>query len=168
MQRTTLRYVVVAALAAMTLAACSSSSKPSSATTPTAPATTPATTSAAPTTTSAGTTTSQPTVATATTKVGVTLVDSGGKTLYTSSGDTTPGASSCTGGCATIWPPLTVTGTPTYAAGLTASKFTTITRSDGTKQLAYNGKPLYTFASDAAPGDTTGQGVGGFAVATAS
>jgi predicted lipoprotein with Yx(FWY)xxD motif len=89
-------------------------------------------------------------------------------TLYTSSGDKTPGASSCTGGCATIWPPLAVTGTPTYAAGLTASKFTTITRSDGTKQLAYNGKPLYTFASDSAPGETTGQGVGGFAVATAS
>jgi predicted lipoprotein with Yx(FWY)xxD motif len=107
-------------------------------------------------------------VSTATTKLGKVLVDSAGKTLYTSSGDTTPGSSSCTGGCATIWPPLAVTGTATYAAGLTASKFTTITRSDGTKQVAYNGKPLYTFASDSAPGDTTGQGVGGFVVATAN
>jgi predicted lipoprotein with Yx(FWY)xxD motif len=60
-----------------------------------------------------------------------------------------------------------VTGPSTYAAGLTASKFTTITRSHGTKQLAYNGKPLYTFASDSAPGDTTGQGQGGFSVAMA-
>ena len=94
------------------------------------------------------------------------LVDDKGKTLYTSSGDTTPGTSSCTGACATTWPPLTVTAPPTYAAGVTPSKFTTITRSDGTKQLAYNGKPLYTFASDTAAGDTTGQGVGGFSVAT--
>jgi predicted lipoprotein with Yx(FWY)xxD motif len=87
-------------------------------------------------------------------------------TLYTSSGDTTPGTSSCTGQCATIWPPLAVTGSPTYAAGLTSSKFTTISRPDGTKQLAYNGKPLYGFQSDSAPGDTSGQGVGGFSVAT--
>ena len=57
-----------------------------------------------------------------------------------------------------------MSGTPSYGTGLTASKFTTITRSDGTKQLAYNGKPLYGFASRSAPGDTTGQGVGGFSV----
>lgn len=166
MQGPVLRYATVAALTAITLAACSSSSKPSANTTPTttsAPATT-----AAPTATSAGKTTSKPTVATATTKLGKILVDSKGMTLYISAGDTTPGTSSCVGACATIWPPLAVTGTPTYAAGLTASKFTTITRTDGKKQLAYNGKPLYTFASDTAPGATTGQGVGGFTVATVS
>jgi predicted lipoprotein with Yx(FWY)xxD motif len=164
----TLRYLTVAALAALTLVACSSSAKSSATTTPTSPATsygapTPTTTG----TTSAGSTTTKATVSTATTKLGTVLVDSEGKTLYTSSGDTKPGTSSCTGSCATIWPPLAVTGAATYGAGLTASKFTTITRSDGTKQLAYNGKPLYTFASDAKPGDTTGQGVGGFTVAKA-
>jgi predicted lipoprotein with Yx(FWY)xxD motif len=165
------RYVIVAALAAVALAACSSSAKTSSpsttaATTPTTVAAT--ATTAAVATPSTGATATNPTVAVATTKLGKVLVDSNGMTLYTSSGDTSPGTSSCTGGCATIWPPLAVTGTATYGTGLSASSFTTITRSDGSKQLAYKGKPLYTFASDSAAGDTTGQGVGGFSVAIAS
>jgi predicted lipoprotein with Yx(FWY)xxD motif len=44
----------------------------------------------------------------------------------------------------------------------------TITRDDGTRQVTLNGLPLYTFAGDAAAGDTTGQGKQGFwwAVAT--
>ncbi len=174
MRRHTIRYAVVAALAAMTLAACSSSSKSGSSTTTTPSSTGAAsTTTAAPTPTSggtptsSGTTTAKPTVATASTTLGTVLVDSKGMPLYTSSGDTTPGVSSCTGGCATIWPPASVTGTPTYASSLTASKFSVITRSDGSKQLAFNGKPLYTFASDSAGGAPTGQGVGGFSVAMA-
>jgi predicted lipoprotein with Yx(FWY)xxD motif len=166
MQGPMVRYVALAAFAFVTLAACSSSSKPAA--TPTTPAPTSAAATTAPTPTSAGTTSAKTTVAVATTKLGKVLVDSTGMTLYTSAGDTTPGASSCTGACATIWPPLAATAAPTYAAGLTASKFTTITRSDATLQLSYNGKPLYTFASDKAPGDTTGQGVGGFTVATSS
>ena len=170
MLRSNFRFVVVAVLAAVALAACSSSSKTSSGTT--TPAITPTTVAATATTTAGatpttGATASNATVAVATTKLGKVLVDANGMTLYTSSGDTSPGTSSCSGGCATIWPPLAVTGTATYGTGLSASKFTTITRSDGSKQLAYNGKPLYTFASDTAAGDTTGQGVGGFSVAMA-
>ena len=156
------RYVAVVAFAVAALAACSSSSKAGSTTT------TPGTASPTPTTVAASPSSSagaKPSVATATTKLGTVLVDSNGMTLYTSSGDTKPGTSSCSGSCATIWPPLAATGTPTYGAGLTASKFTVITRSDGSKQIAYNGKPLYTFTSDTAAGDTTGQGVGGFSVA---
>lgn len=159
------RCAALAALTAIALSACSSSSKAGSTTTPGAFG---AATTAASAPTSNGGTAAKATVANATTKLGVVLVDDKGKTLYTSSGDNTPGTSSCTGACAKVWPPLTVTGAPTYAAGLTASSFTTITRSDGTRQLAYNGKPLYTFASDAAAGDTTGQGVGGFSVATST
>jgi len=156
------RFVALATLTAVALSACSSSSKAASTTTPAANA---AATHAGSVSTSNGGAGAKATVATATTTLGVVLVNDQGMTLYTSSGDKTPGTSSCTGACATIWPPVTITGAPTYAAGLTASKFTTITRSDGTKQLAYIGKPLYTFASDAAAGDTTGQGVGGFSVA---
>jgi predicted lipoprotein with Yx(FWY)xxD motif len=107
------------------------------------------------------------TVSIGSTSLGKVLVDGSGKTLYTLAGDTTTGKSACTGACATIWPPLVVTTTATYGPGLNASKFTTITRADGNKQLTYNGKPLYTFASDAVPGDVRGQGVGGFHVATA-
>ncbi len=170
MYRSGLRCVVVAALAAIACAACSSSSKSSSPTTQ--PAAAPTTIATAPTTASAstpssGVTDANVTVAIATTKLGKVLVDRNGMTLYTSAGDTSPGTSSCTGQCAAVWPPLAVSGTATYGTGLTASKFTTITRSDGTTQLAYNGKPLYSFASDSAPGDTSGQGVGGFSVATA-
>ena len=50
------------------------------------------------------------------------------------------------------------TATPTAAAGITATQWSTITRADGTTQLAVNGQPLYTYAEDAAAGDVTGQG----------
>ena len=38
----------------------------------------------------------------------------------------------------------------------------TITRSDGTKQVTYNGHPLYYFVGDSGPGQTTGQGSDNF------
>jgi predicted lipoprotein with Yx(FWY)xxD motif len=36
-----------------------------------------------------------------------------------------------------------------------------VTRDDGTKQWAYNGKPLYLWVKDQKPGDRTGDGVQG-------
>jgi len=36
------------------------------------------------------------------------------------------------------------------------------TQSNGTLQVTYNGSPLYTFVSDTAPGQVTGDGVTGF------
>jgi predicted lipoprotein with Yx(FWY)xxD motif len=93
------------------------------------------------------------------------LVNSAGLTLYTYANDTS-GASTCTGTCATAWPPLPPgTGTPTGGAGVTGT-LATITRSDGAKQVTYNGKPLYTFASDGSAGKATGDGVNSFHAAT--
>ena len=86
------------------------------------------------------------------------LVDSKGMTLYIYTKDTA-NTSTCSGACATNWPPLMTTGAPSAGAGVTASLLGSITRSDGGTQVTYNGMPLYYFAADKAAGDTKGQGV---------
>ncbi len=82
--------------------------------------------------------------------------------LYVYAKDT-PGTSACTDQCAAIWPPLIVTkgGQVTLTGGGDSTKLGTITRADGATQVTYNNQPLYYYAKDKAPGDTTGQGVGG-------
>jgi predicted lipoprotein with Yx(FWY)xxD motif len=99
------------------------------------------------------------TVMLADSKYGKILVDANGMTLYEHDGDTATNVT-CTGGCATAWPPLTITGTPHAGAGLDASKLATV---NGT-QVVYGGHPLYRFASDQTAGAITGEGVGGFFV----
>ena len=84
------------------------------------------------------------------------LTDAQGHTLYIFTKDSN-GTSACSGACAKAWPPVTATGTPTAATGVTGA-LSTITRADGTTQLVIAGQPLYTYAGDGAPGDTQGQG----------
>ncbi|WP_433173295.1 COG4315 family predicted lipoprotein [Actinoallomurus sp. CA-150999] len=48
---------------------------------------------------------------------------------------------------------------PSAGPGVDASKLSTATRPDGSKQLVYNGWPLYYYDQDKAPGDMKGQGV---------
>jgi len=101
-------------------------------------------------------------VATATKgSVGTVLVSSNGHTVYHLTTDTAR-SSTCTGSCAQLWPPMTVpAGTaPKAAAGLSGT-LSTITRSDGTTQVTYNGEPLYQYSLDTTAGDALGQGVGG-------
>jgi predicted lipoprotein with Yx(FWY)xxD motif len=97
----------------------------------------------------------------ASSKLGKILVDSTGRTLYLFKADTGM-ASTCDGACASAWPPLTTAGQPTAGAGVSGSKLGTTKRSDGSTEVTYNGHPLYKFAGDGAPGQTTGQGVDGF------
>jgi predicted lipoprotein with Yx(FWY)xxD motif len=85
------------------------------------------------------------------------LTDSKGMTLYLFANDTGT-KSTCSGACATEWPPLTTTGAPTASGGATASMLGTTTRSDGTTQVTYAGHPLYHFNGDSAAGDTNGEG----------
>jgi predicted lipoprotein with Yx(FWY)xxD motif len=92
--------------------------------------------------------------------LGSILVDSKGMTLYLYTKDA-PNTSNCYSTCATYWPPLLTTGTPTAGTGVTASMLGTTTRTDGTTQVTYNGWPLYYYASDKAAGDTTGENVQG-------
>jgi predicted lipoprotein with Yx(FWY)xxD motif len=82
------------------------------------------------------------------------LTDAKGLTLYWFVPDTAT-KSNCNGQCATFWPP--VKGPATAGGGVTG-KLTTITRSDGSMQAAYNGHPLYTYIGDHAPGQDTGNG----------
>ena len=80
------------------------------------------------------------------------LANAGGLTLYSFAPDT-PTASKCYGSCAAYWPPATGT---TAAGQHLPGKTGTITRTDGTHQLTYNGHPLYTYIGDTAPGQANG------------
>jgi predicted lipoprotein with Yx(FWY)xxD motif len=93
------------------------------------------------------------------TSVGPVLADAKGFTLYWYSKDTAM-TSACTGGCATAWPP--VIGKPAAAMGVRLTgKLGTITRSGGMVQATYKGHPLYLYAGDTAPGQVKGNGLGG-------
>ncbi|MBV9291571.1 MAG: hypothetical protein JO222_03910, partial [Frankiales bacterium] len=65
--------------------------------------------------------------------------------------------STCTGGCAHTWPPLTTTGTPRAGSGITKSRLSTLLRHDGTRQVVYNGHPLYYYSGDTKAGQAHGQ-----------
>jgi predicted lipoprotein with Yx(FWY)xxD motif len=54
------------------------------------------------------------------------------------------GQSSCTDGCAAAWPPLA-----TPAGAKPVGDWSVVIRADGSRQWAYRGKPVYTYARDA-------------------
>jgi predicted lipoprotein with Yx(FWY)xxD motif len=82
-------------------------------------------------------------------------------TVYMFEGDK-GSSSSCTGACASVWPPVTSAGAATAAGAAKSADLGTITRTDGTTQVTYKGHPLYFFAKDKDSGDAYGQGVKGF------
>jgi predicted lipoprotein with Yx(FWY)xxD motif len=114
--------------------------------------------SAAPPKTSSG---HAATVGVASGSLGKVLVDSKGRTLYLFKKDQGT-KSSCSGACATNWPPLRASGKPTVGSGAHASMVSTSKRSDGSSQVTYNGHPLYLFMGDQKAGDTNGQGISAF------
>ena len=83
------------------------------------------------------------------------LVDHKGMTLYTFDKDAKD-TSNCYDDCARKWPPLTAA-----ADAAADGEYTQVARKDGSKQWAYDGKPLYLWQNDKKPGDVTGDGVGG-------
>jgi predicted lipoprotein with Yx(FWY)xxD motif/plastocyanin len=95
----------------------------------------------------------------ATSSLGDILVDAKGMTLYLFKNDT-DGESTCYDSCATNWPPLLSEGQPQAGEGINSALLGTVARTDGSMQVVYNKMPLYYFAKDTAPGDTTGQEVG--------
>ena len=83
------------------------------------------------------------------------LTNAKGFTLYSFAPDTAT-KSNCNAGCVQYWPP--VKGPATAGPGVTGT-LTTITRSDGSMQAAYDGHPLYTYVGDTAPGQAKGNGL---------
>jgi len=86
--------------------------------------------------------------------MGKIYTDEKGMTLYTYDKDEA-GTSTCYDKCAVNWPP--------YMAAADAAAegdWTIVERTDGSKQWAYDGKPLYLWIQDKAPGDVTGEGKG--------
>jgi predicted lipoprotein with Yx(FWY)xxD motif len=82
------------------------------------------------------------------------LTNEAGMTLYTFDRDAAgSGKSVCNGPCAALWPPL-MAAADAQAAG----DWSIVTRDDGSKQWAYQGKPVYLWAKDQKPGDKTGDG----------
>jgi predicted lipoprotein with Yx(FWY)xxD motif len=78
------------------------------------------------------------------------MTDHKGMTLYTFDKDT-GGKSVCTGECAEHWPPFKAD-----AGAKADGKWSVIKRDDGSMQWAYDGKPLYYFVKDKAPGQMEG------------
>jgi predicted lipoprotein with Yx(FWY)xxD motif len=97
-------------------------------------------------------------VGTADTELGEVLTDAEGYTLYGFTPDE-GGTPTCTDACAEAWPPVLVEGSE-LPEGLDAETYSVVERPDGEYQLAANDWPLYSYASDGAEGDVTGQGVG--------
>ncbi len=94
-------------------------------------------------------------------KLGAFLAGDNGRSLYVLTNDQ-PGASTCAGQCAVTWPPLTLAQDATVAGAAGASgTIATITRSDGSTQVTYDGTPLYYFVGDTGAGQTNGQGLSG-------
>lgn len=96
------------------------------------------------------------------TSLGKVLFTTSGKALYTYNRDTKD-HSNCNGSCLSAWPALTVPKgvTPT---GRGVRGLEVMVRTNGERQVTWNGRPLYRFVSDPT-GKVTGNGVAGFVAA---
>lgn len=154
--------VLAVAAAAIVVAGCGSSSKPPGSSSSHTPAGSSGLYGSAPSTSTPSTASgSGTTVDLASNKLGKILVDSKGRALYLFVADTST-KSTCYGACAGAWPPLTTKGKPVAGSGVRASLLGTTKRTDGTTEVTYAGHPLYFYAGDTGPGQTTGQGLSQF------
>ena len=152
-------------VAAVVVAACSSASTSSTSTPSTPSSSAPA--AAAPASPAGASSSSSAAasggtvITTAKSSAGTFLTDGSGRAVYLWVKDTGD-MSNCSGACAGAWPPVTTTSTATASGSAKASDLGTITRSDGTKQVTYDGHPLYYFSGDSGPGTASGQGSDAF------
>ena len=152
------RSAGLAALVAIVLlvAACGSDNK----TTKAGSATTTGGGGASTTTTTEATAAAAPVATAMNPTLGQILVDTKGFTVYVY--DPEMAGNPCVDGCATAWPPVVLGADASLpTTGALAADLSTVARSDGAKQVAYKGRPVYRFSGDAKPGDIKGDGVGG-------
>jgi predicted lipoprotein with Yx(FWY)xxD motif len=86
---------------------------------------------------------------------GPTLTLKGGDTLYRLTKDSTD-KSVCTGKCATVWIPVVLAAGQKSPVGVGVGHLGSFARSNGQRQVTYEGIPLYTFTGDKKAGDVTG------------
>jgi predicted lipoprotein with Yx(FWY)xxD motif len=90
--------------------------------------------------------------------IGTALVNGSGLTIYTPK---TPaevkGRIKCTGPCLGFWIPVTASSARPVVRGL-PGVLGKVHRPGGGTQVTYNGRPLYTFRLDTAPGQARGNG----------
>lgn len=105
--------------------------------------------------------TSSPAASVRTNRLGTSLVDAQGRTLYVFENDTGP-VSSRSGACAAAWPAAMASANPTAGPGVNQAMLGTTMRMGGGLELTYDGHPLYLYTGDTKAGDAKGQGVTGF------
>jgi predicted lipoprotein with Yx(FWY)xxD motif len=88
-----------------------------------------------------------PTLTVQPSRFGRVLFDGRGLVLYTFTKDVRR-RSSCTGACATRWPPYVVSRAPRAGNGARTGLIDTIRRGDGRLQVTYDGRPLYFYVGD--------------------
>ncbi len=88
------------------------------------------------------------------------LTNAQGMTLYYRTIDMPP-TTVCSGGCASVWPPLLASGSNTATSTASLPGKLSVQADANGMQMEYNGHPLYNFSGDSAPGQTTGEGFGG-------
>jgi predicted lipoprotein with Yx(FWY)xxD motif len=92
-------------------------------------------------------------------ELGTILVGKDGMTLYMFAMDE-PNISNCATDCLANWPPLLVTGEPTFGRDVKPDLVGTAELEDGSMIATYNERPLYYWVNDRQPGDSTGHGIG--------
>lgn len=85
------------------------------------------------------------------------LADRRGRALYLFTRD--DAKSRCYGDCANAWPPFLTKGAPRAGDRVKQRLLGTVKRSDGRRQVTYNGHPLYYYVGDDEPGEVLCQAV---------
>lgn len=146
------RTTLATAIAVTVLAGCGSSDSSAEATDPAS--TGPTATAAAQATASA----KGPKLKVVSSSFGQILADGRGRALYLFTADRGK-ASTCSGDCATAWPPYVVKSKPVAGRGAKGRLIGTTRRSDGRLQATYAGHPVYFYEGDNEPGEVLCQAV---------